>query len=355
MEQLKFLLIVAAVVMQPLTAVPNSATRVEPEMLDRRDEGHAMMAIVDKRDEFPQPVHTAADALTGMALKSHRHQFVFTTEHEAIDKQTEKAGSADARDHQVVDAVLQRSISTPRSEPNPPSRLTYEPQMVSIPGGTYLMGSPVSEKGRLPNERQHAVSIRDFQLSKYETTFDEYDAFARDTGRGLPSDNGWGRGSRPVINVSLRDASLYAKWLRKKTGRRYRLPTEAEWEYAARAGSAGAYSGYRGDITGSNMANCDGCGSRWDGKQTAPVGQFAANGWGLHDMAGNVWEWTCSSYSAVYDGEETRCISADRDNDHSLRGGSWISDPLSTRAASRKRYWLIYADLSIGFRLALDM
>ena len=241
---------------------------------------------------------------------------------------------------------------TPPSEPKPPAQLSYEPQMVSISGGTYQMGSPASENGRFDNERQHSVSIEGFQLSKYETTFDEYDTFARDTDRELPSDRGWGRGSRPVINVPLYDANAYAEWLSKKTGKRYRLPTEAEWEYAARAGSTGAY--HWGDAIGRNIANCDGCGSQWDGKQTAPVGQFAANAWGLHDMHGNVWEWTCSAYSEAYEGEETRCLEADSDYDRVLRGGSWVSEPHSVRAASRKYYWPVYSDLVIGFRLAQD-
>ena len=105
------------------------------------------------------------------------------------------------------------------------------------------------------------------------------------------SDSGWGRGRRPVIDVTWDDAQTYVAWLSKITGKPYRLLTEAEYEYAARAGTETAYP-WGDEIGDGTMANCDGCGSQWDNKQTAPVGSFAANGFGLYDMVGNVWEWT---------------------------------------------------------------
>ena len=157
------------------------------------------------------------------------------------------------------------------------------PEMVQIPGRSYRMG-------------------------RYEVTFAQYDAFVEATGREQPSDSGWGRGTRPVINVSWNDATAFAAWLSEQTGKRFRLPTEAEWEHATRAGSTTEY--WWGNEIGSNRANCDGCGSQWDKEKTAPVGSFAANPFGLFDVHGNVWEWT----SSCYDGNCGVRV---------LRGGSW--------------------------------
>jgi formylglycine-generating enzyme required for sulfatase activity len=182
------------------------------------------------------------------------------------------------------------------------------PEMIFIKGGCFQMGSPESEDGHGNDERQHRVCIeKDFYIGKYEVTFADYDRFAEATGREKPDDQGWGRGNRPVIDVSWHGAIAYLEWLSEQTGQRYRLPSEAEWEYAARAGTQTAY--WWGDEIGSNRANCDGCGSRWDSHQTAPVGSFPANPWGLHDTVGNVWEWTCSGYDESYGGAEGECIS----------------------------------------------
>ena len=177
-----------------------------------------------------------------------------------------------------------------RVQPRAPERLPYEPEMVEIPGGSFRMGC-VSGKDCVDWEHPvHEVRVEAFELSGYEVTFEEYDRFTEATGRVRAEDEGWGRGRRPVINVSWADAVAYTRWLSAETGRRYRLPSEAEWEYAARAGTATAYSW--GNGIGRNRANCRGCGSRWDDRQTAPVGSFGPNGWGLHDVHGNVWEWT---------------------------------------------------------------
>jgi formylglycine-generating enzyme required for sulfatase activity len=137
-----------------------------------------------------------------------------------------------------------------------------------------------------------------FAMGRYEVTFAEYDKFAQATGREKPSDQGWGRGNRPVINVSWYEATAYAKWLSQQTGQQYRLPTEAEWEYAARAGKTTKY--WWGNQIGSNKANCSNssCGDRF--KYTAPVGSFAPNPFKLYDTAGNVWEWVRDWYDKKY-------------------------------------------------------
>ena len=257
---------------------------------------------------------------------------------------------------QVVGVVLKRSVPVLVSQGPAPDPVAqhelYEPVMLDIPGGSFMMGSPASETGRDADESQHRVSIKAFKLSKNEATFEQYDAFARETGRKLPDDEGWGRGKRPVINVSWQDAMAYTEWLSGKTGKRYRLPTEAEWEYAARAGSASAYPW--GESIGRNNANCDGCGSRWDDKETAPVGQFSANRWGLHDMHGNVYEWTCSGYRNLYDGAEKRCESRQSNVYRALRGGSWVYMPRHARSTNRLGDRPRSADNDVGFRVAQD-
>ena len=123
-------------------------------------------------------------------------------------------------------------------------------------------------------------------VGKYEVTFAEWDTCVAGGGCShKPKDLGWGRDRRPVIDVKWNNAQEYVKWLSRKTGKSYRLLFEAEWEYAARGGA-------KSEVFGKGNANCDGCGSRWDNKRTAPVGSFRANGFGLHDMLGNVMEWT---------------------------------------------------------------
>ena len=221
---------------------------------------------------------------------------------------------------------------------------TLGPEMVFIRGGTFTMGSPESETGRRADERQHQVSVGDVWMGRYAVTFDEYDRFASATGR----DSGWGWGRHPVRDVSWHDATAYAEWLSGQTGKRYRLPMEAEWEYAARAGTTTAR--YWGEAIGRNQANCDGCGSQWDNKQTAPVGSFAPNAWGLYDMLGNVWEWTCSVFDANYGGAEQRCDASGPSR--SLRGGSWDDRPDWVRSAARGRGPPRLRHDGLGLRLA---
>src|SRR5210317_1874066 len=180
------------------------------------------------------------------------------------------------------------------------------PQMIIVPAGSFLFGSPLDEAGRRFDEGpQTELSMPSFAVGKFEVTFDEYDIFAKATERKLPSDYGRGRGKYPVVNVSMKDATAYVAWLSMKTSKQYRLPTSAEWEYAARAGSDTRYPW--GDDVGKNLATCVGCGSEWDGKQSALVGSFPPNSWGVHDTVGNVWEWTCSKYEDRYNGEEQKC------------------------------------------------
>jgi formylglycine-generating enzyme required for sulfatase activity len=134
-------------------------------------------------------------------------------------------------------------------------------------------------------------------VSKFDVTFDDWDACVSVGGclqEGRANDRGFGRGTRPVIYVSWDDAQAYVRWLSQMTGKPYRLLTEAEWEYSARAGSTTAY--FCGEEIGEKNASCNGCGSRWDNRETSPVESFKPNAFGLHDMAGNVWQWVEDCY-----------------------------------------------------------
>ena len=174
------------------------------------------------------------------------------------------------------------------------------PEMIVILAGKFMMGSPDDEPDRYITEGpRREVTIAKFAVSKFEVTFDDWDACVSMAACPRVPDS-WGRGAMPVINVSWRDVEQYVGWLSQLTGKEYRLLTEAEWEYAARAGASTPYSWGEDPATGD--ANCDGCGSHWDLKQTAPVGSFKPNAFGLHDMHGNVWEWVEDSWHDNYDG-----------------------------------------------------
>jgi formylglycine-generating enzyme required for sulfatase activity len=211
------------------------------------------------------------------------------------------------------------------------------PEMIVVPAGHFMMGSSaIQDRDERP---PHEVTIaRPFAVSKFELTFDEWDICA-DHGdcelRILDSD--WGRGRQPAINVSWDDAQTYVKWLSRITRRDYRLLSEAEYEYAARAGTQTEYPW--GDFIrqGKPKANCDGCGSQWDNKQTAPVGSFAANRFGLYDMVGNVWEWTEDCRNDSYKGApaDGSAWSSGNCQNRMVRGGSWNEDPESLRSAHR--------------------
>ena len=210
------------------------------------------------------------------------------------------------------------------------------PEMVVVPAGRFRMGCVSGRDCRDDERPVHEVEVASFALSKYEVTFDEYDTFVQATGHRRPNDRGWGRGRRPVINVFWEDAAAYVAWLSRETGDEYRLPSESEWEYAARAGTTTRYSW--GQDLGRNRANCRRCRSRWDNDRTAPTGSFAANGWGLHDMHGNVTEWAADCWHENYarappDG--SAWTSGGDCGRRVLRGGSWIAYPASVRAANR--------------------
>ena len=258
--------------------------------------------------------------------------------------------------------------------------LAVEPKMIGIKGGSFMMGSPEDEEGRGQDERQHSVTVGDFLIGQYEVTNGQYVAFLNEVGLSpdrdnepwvdLKSEDGdsrilwedetfkveWGFMNHPVVQVSWYGAMAYAQWLRQKSGKNYRLPTEAEWEYAARAGTITPYF-FGSDAAelcqhGNTLAACN------DGyDRTSQVGQFKANPWGLYDMYGNVWEWTCSKYVREYDGSEKICMDKSDVSSYNrvIRGGSWASKPDFARSAMRfSRHAGDRNHFMGGFRLAQD-
>jgi formylglycine-generating enzyme required for sulfatase activity len=223
--------------------------------------------------------------------------------------------------------------------------------MVVIPVGSFQMGSNDGDDVENP---VHPVRLKSFAIGRYEVTFDEYDQFAEALGKLKPDDNDWGRGKRPVINISWEDAVAYALWLSTVTGKHYRLPTEAEWEYAARAGTTSDYY--------------------WDGQgeakdfawfyenseaKTQPVGKKKPNAFGLYDMSGNVWEWVQDCWHDNYDkapGDGSAWQEPDNGDcpRRVVRGGSWFYRPAGLRSPNRSWGSPDYRGTIIGFRLAKD-
>ena len=217
------------------------------------------------------------------------------------------------------------------------------PQMAVIPAGEFTMGAPASEQGA-GAEAQHRVTITTpFAVSKFEISFAEWDACLAQGGCGgyRPDDEGWGRGPNPVMNISWEDAKSYADWLSHKSGHTYRLLSESEWEYAARAGTTTSYP-YEDGLSPSR-ANYDGSvdGSGPSGvnrQRTVVVGSFPANGFGLHDMTGNVSEWVEDCWHDAYTATTPTDGSAWLDgncNGRVVRGGSWEDSPVELRSAAR--------------------
>lgn len=211
------------------------------------------------------------------------------------------------------------------------------PKIEKIKPATFIMG----DQNNMGDDNEKPIRTvevpKGFYIGKYEVTFDQYDKFAETTGRELPPDNGWGRGQRPVINVSWYDAKAYTAWLSAQTNQEYRLPTEIEWEYSARADSNTAF--WYGNTVKPGYSVCDSCGSQWDGISTAPVGSQVSNPLGLFDMHGNVAEWVEDCYHDSYVGAPTsnQVWLANQCDSRVIRGGSWFDIPRVGRSATRYR------------------
>ncbi len=232
-----------------------------------------------------------------------------------------------------------------------------KPLMVKIPGGSFKMGSNQDST----SSPVHQVTVKSFSISQHEITFSEYDHFAKDTGRSLPSDNRWGRDTRPAINVSWDDAKAYTLWLSKLTGKKYRLPTESEWEFAARANTTTDFW-WGNDINGSrDRANCRrGCNSQYSGlfgSKTAPVGSYEANPFNLFDTSGNVAEWVEDCYAVDFkqhpnDGSAYQMKQCSR---RVVRGGSTKDDAGRITNYARDYYPPEMTQENVGFRVVEEL
>jgi len=227
------------------------------------------------------------------------------------------------------------------------------PEMIVLPPGTFTQGAPDDEKEAWPEETPQRLAKLEhrFAVSAFPITFFEYDYFCEAGGWEKPQDEGWGRGRRPVINVSWRDADAYVRWLRMKTGNAYRLPTETEWEYVCRAATTTPYT-FGGQLSES-AANFDSTLGK-----TSEIGRYPENAWGFFDVHGNVWEWVEDFWHANYQGapvDGSAWLSDGKLGCRVLRGGSWRTRPRQLRSAARMACPAELRANFVGFRIAREL
>lgn len=229
------------------------------------------------------------------------------------------------------------------------------PEMVVLRGGRFLRGDLMGD-GDLDEQPVSDISLEHpFAIGLHEVTFADYDRFCTAAARPCPEDSGWGRGGRPVVNVTWEDARAYTAWLSEQTGKRYRLPTDAEWEYAARGGTTTRY--WWGSEAGTARANCAGCDGLWDGERSAPVGEFPPNPFGLYDTAGNVWEWVADCYYDTFAQAPADGGALDKPGcgKRVIRGGAWSFPPVEMRSANRWRDFPSRQSDDTGFRVLREL
>jgi len=228
------------------------------------------------------------------------------------------------------------------------------PELAIIPPGSFIMG----KDGRHKNERPaHKVTIdKAYAIGLFEVSFDEWQACFDDgaCGKTLPDDHHWGRGNRPVINITWFDTKSYLAWLSDKTGKTYRLPSESEWEYAARAGTQTDF--WWGDDVGQGKANCRNCSAKVS-HQSEPVGSFKPNPWGLYNVHGNVWEWVEDCWNPTHDGAPSDAqprLEGDC-RQRVMRSGSWYYFSKNIRSPWRFKNDARVKSYGIGFRVLREL
>jgi formylglycine-generating enzyme len=242
--------------------------------------------------------------------------------------------------------------------------IVIEPAMVTVQGGTFDMGDTFNETSDRGGEKPvHTVRLDGYKIGKYEVSFEEYDSFCEATNRLKPNDENWGRGKQPVINVHWADAVAYCQWLKDSTGKNYRLPTEAEWEYAARERGKKVRFGNGKNTANPTELNFDG--SAAFKKDYSILGEYrnkavkvdslSANALGLHHMSGNVLEWCSDFYGNYGKSAVSNPQGAATGAYRVIRGGSWRNSPLGCRASFRGYSTHTFQGYYLGFRVALSL
>jgi formylglycine-generating enzyme required for sulfatase activity/serine/threonine protein phosphatase PrpC len=274
--------------------------------------------------------------------------------------------AAEQGEQQVEQAETVQAEPAPEPEPEPqfvdkadPFRDKLKsggrgPLMVQIPSGSFRMGGPtgIMAADEVP---RHEVHIESIMVSVYEVTYAEYDLFAKSTRRKLPDSSGWDRKTHPVNNISWDNALAYTKWLSKQTGKIYRLLSEAEWEYAARAGTTASF--WWGTTAGTSNAHCFDCKSDYNTSKPAKVGTYKPNPFGLYDTAGNLFEWVHDCYHRNYkDAPTDGSVWEGGDCEvRIVRGGAFRSPANSMRVENREKFPSNRGQYNVGFRVARDL
>jgi formylglycine-generating enzyme required for sulfatase activity len=345
------------------SAVFQSKGRQPLENIDQRV---ATFAIISQKQRTRRMLARGAAGIAAVAVLGVVGAFLGPPVLRYIDEQNlfAKAGEAIASSAPTVEEPAPAAPAPPQAAPpvapvstapQPGAKLhdcESCPELMVVPGGTFAMGSRAGEPGRFATEGpQHDVTIKPFAIGAYEVTFAEWDACLAGGGcNGFsPPDYGWGRGRRPVIGVSWADAQSYVQWLNRDAGHpRYRLPTEAEWEYAARAGTTTRYP-YGDQITPAQ--------GKFGAARTDPVGSYTANAFGLYDVSGNAWEWVEDCYAPSYADApgDGGAVTADRCAQRVYRGGGYRDRASVLRVANRRRAAPALRDSTIGFRVVRDL
>ncbi len=342
----------------------NYGTSADERLFAEVEKAGTAEALQFYLDEFPQGAHAPIVRFRLKAAQGQREQ---QQREAAENQQRAQAVRRSAEGRIKVDTKIVHGAPDGWFKPGAGKQEWFKdhehgPEMVVVPAGSYTMGSPANEPQRYDNETQVKVTIpAPFAVGRFAVTFAEWDACVADGGCGgyKPGDERWGRGKHPVINVNWDDAQAYVAWLSQKTGHAYRLLSEAEWEYAARAGTTTPF--WWGTAIMPAQANYDGSvdpyaggGSKGEYRQrTVPVDSFQANPWGLYNVHGNVWEWSedwWNDSNSGNPGDGTARLSGDGSR-RVLRGGSWFNLPLNLRSAYRIRFTTDYRFNLHGFRV----
>jgi formylglycine-generating enzyme required for sulfatase activity len=346
-------------------AKPTTSPAPWPVLAGRRVTVAETQRLLAELGYDPGPANGLLNGRTRSAIVAYQRDRGLAVNGRMTRRVVESLRRAEPAPLQRPFAVAGPTLVPPKNEPRlvrpspmPPSGTRLRdcaecPELVVVPAGTFLMGGTRDRPAEQPARRVH---IRlPFAVGRFEVTFAQWQACVDDGGCGgyRPEDPGWGRRDRPVINVSWDDASAYARWLTRKTGESYRLLSEAEWEYAARANALTPY--WWGADMRRDLANCEGCPSPFYDNNTARVGSFRPNPFGLHDMNGNAAEWTADCWRAGYRDTPSDARPRTTGGDcrrRVVRGGSWMSGAEEVESTHRDRAETTARSLAIGFRVA---